>query len=74
MTGYTYPEVERMTYHQVNELLDYFLDHPPAHEILAAQIGFRPRRKKKSTQYGTREELMDCVLQMGGQVEVRPHG
>ncbi len=43
--GYTWPEIDAMTLSALRELLDYWSRHPPAHLLLAAALGWRPKPK-----------------------------
>ena len=48
-TGWTFSEVENLTLWDVNDLMEYWSEHPPAHIILAA-VHFRHTKRKKKTE------------------------
>ena len=43
-------EVDGMYLWEVTELFDYWTDHPPEHELMAAQIGFKAAPKEGSAE------------------------
>lgn len=43
---YTPAQIGAMEMQDVSALLDYWADHPPVHEILAAVHGIKPREKE----------------------------
>jgi len=41
--GYTWPEIDAMTLPAIGDLVAYWKLHPPAHLLLAAAYGFKPK-------------------------------
>lgn len=67
-TGWSRAEVEALTLHEVNELLAYWNEHPPAHLLLAAMTRARPSRESK----GAENDLASAVAGLGGRVASAP--
>ena len=68
-TGWTKSEVEALNLREVNELLEYWSEHPPAHVLLAAMMRARPLRKGHYSSGGTaRNHLANAVAGVGGKI------
>jgi hypothetical protein len=64
--GWTYAEIDQLTLWDVNELMEYWADHPPAHIILAA-VHMKPRSsgRAKAQPGNMREELASEASKFG---------
>jgi hypothetical protein len=61
--GWTYAVIDRLTLWDVNELMEYWAEYPPAHLILAAvHMKSGTRRKNPDS---TRDELTSEVARFG---------
>jgi len=49
----------------VLDLMDYWIDHPPADELVAAYLGVKPRTKHRS-EYSTEAQIKAMAQAMGG--------
>jgi hypothetical protein len=68
-TGWTRREVEALTLHEANELLEYWSTHPPTHVLLAAFMKARPLRKSDGISSG---DISSVVAAVGGTVASVP--
>lgn len=68
-TGWTRHEVESLTLFELNELLEYWSEHPPAHVLLGAVMQARGLRKRRSS-----SDLLGAVAAAGGKITSKPTG
>ena len=45
-TGWTVPELDATPWPDVMDLIDYWADHPPVHQLLAGFMGVKPKNRK----------------------------
>ena len=66
-TGWTRREVESLTLFDLNELLGYWSEHPPAHVLLGAVMQARGVRRRQSS-----SDLLGAVAAAGGKITSKP--
>lgn len=63
--------MDALTLWQVDELFEYWNQHPPVHILLGAYLGVGGQKDSRSSiKSGSREELMRDVTDIGGVVNV----
>lgn len=62
--GYTPDEIDALTLPQVLDLYSYWKQHPPMHELLAMQLGYKPN--VSADEAGVSDETMAAMLDASG--------
>jgi hypothetical protein len=65
-TGWTFAEIDQLTLWEVNELFDYWQDHPPTHVLVGAYL-LKGQKHQRSSR-GQLDELSRLVGSFGGLV------
>lgn len=64
-TGWTFAEIDQLTLWDVNELMEYWADHPPAHVILAARYLKQGPKRRKAKVSDAAEDIHEFKSALG---------
>jgi hypothetical protein len=71
-TGYTFGDIDALTWGDVFLLFEYWSERPPTHLLVAAYLGVKPKAKRgKHKPPPNQPSLADMASQFGG-VRKRP--
>ncbi len=70
-TGWTLTQIEQLTLWDVNDLFDYWQDHPPTHLLVGAYVlgGSRKGKPGQGSQHNNLNELKQMVASAGGGIK-----
>jgi hypothetical protein len=68
-TGWTFPEIDKLTLWELNDLMAYWKDYPPTHVLVAAYLMGGTKKPAGKTRHQLQSnfgELTQAVLFAGG--------
>ncbi len=71
-TGWSYQTLYDTSFCDINDLLNYWIEEPPTHVILALRYLGPRKRSKQASEEDTRNQLAEVGMMMGRQAQALP--